>query len=357
MQKILFALSAFFVMCGCARPTADSKISLTSVDIFMAVADSVSHGHDVSDSTWHVLTNSEGYVMSGWNKRPSLVRNAMLVAFHPDSISARDTLIHSNIPMNDARFHTSLIVSNYIDMQGHWSELQKFRTSYDYASIEAQARMVFKAFMPDAVDSLLTFPKIGFICGDPECRSKRSGISLDFNYFYKHPQDGVKTLAHEMFHTYREHFEDWDRYDTIPALIFINAIQNEGIADLIDKDKSYDPVVEFSQMGYPAAIAQLYNDAVASTSAQMALLDSLTICYAAQQISRDEFRQQTQAIFPLGGHPNGRYITNLIVAHGHRDVLLNTFASPTEFIKLYNAIAAAEGLHVMSDEFMHIVGE
>ena len=351
----LLILSILPLISSCHQRPVESNINHHSVDLFMAVADSVAQGQEVSEATWDSLSHSDGYVMAGWHKRKGLIRNALLIAFHPDSTTVRDSLLQGQLAMSDPRFHTSLLVRNYVDMQQHWGELQDFRHQYDYASIETQARKTLQEFLPNYIDSLLTFPLIGFICGDGDCRSKRSGITLDINYFYKHPAEGILTLAHEMFHTYREHFVDEKRLDSIPVLRIIDNLQNEGIADLIDKPLDYDPATQFAEMGYPSLLAQMYQDAVATTSDKMAQLDSLTLCLAHQQISRQEYNRLTANLFPLSGHPNGRHITNLLVAHGYREQLLTHFADPAYFLVLYNQIAAQENLHVLSDELMAII--
>lgn len=351
----LIALS--FTLSGCTEHTAPDKVNLHTIDLFFAVADSIMQGQPVAESTWDVLTHSDGYVMAEWHKRDGLIRNAMLIAFHPDSIAQREELLSNNLPMNDPRFHTSLIVRNYVDMQQHWEPLKTFRHNYDFVSMEEKALNMVRKFMPSVVDSLLAFPNVGFICGDPECRSKQAGISLDLNFFYKRPEEGILVLAHEMFHTYRDNFVDRNLLDSNPTLAVIDFIQNEGIADMIDKTIDYDPVAYFGELGYPSTIAELYNEAVASTSAKMAMLDSLTLCLAHQELNPDEYKTRTMALFPLGGHPNGRFLTNLIIANGYREQLLASFADPAVFIRLYNEIAASEGLHMMSDEFMKIIGQ
>ncbi|MBP5681258.1 MAG: hypothetical protein J6X31_09435 [Bacteroidales bacterium] len=349
---VTLLLFLFAIASSCTRHTAECDINLNSVDLFFAVTDSVAQRQEVAKATWDSLAHSDGYVMAGWQKRKGLIRDALLIAFHPDSTETRNTLLQSQVAMSDPRFHTSLLVRNYVDMKQHWSELQDFRHNYDYASIQKQARQTLQQFLPDFVDSLLTFPNIGFICGDAECRSKRSGITLDINYFYKYPEEGIRVLTHEMFHTYRAHFEDHEKFDSIPVLWVVNDLQNEGIADLIDKPLEYDPVAEYAKMGYPEQLAQMYLEAVAATSDKMARLDSLTLCWAHEQITKEDYFQQTSTLFPLGGHPNGRYITNLLVAHGLQDQLLSHFADPDSFIMLYNQVAARENLHVMSEGFI-----
>ena len=167
---LLLSLLAI-ITASCSNESVPNNVNLNSVDLFFAVADSVVQRQEVAEVTWDSLSHSDGYVMAGWQKRKGLIRNALLIAFHPDSTVTRNSLLRSQLPMSDPRFHTSLLVRNYVDMQQHWSELQAFRHSYDYASIERQARQTLQAFLPDFVDSLLTFPNIGFICGDGECRA------------------------------------------------------------------------------------------------------------------------------------------------------------------------------------------
>lgn len=350
---VVVALSSLLAFVACTHQYTDNKISLTSVDIFMSIADSISQGYEVSDTTWNLLICSDGYAMLNWKRRLPMIKEAMQISFNPDSINVRDSILASESSIQDPRLLINLFVRNYSDMNCHWTQLKEYRQSYDFSEMPNRAIEKLTAFMPVIIDSLLEFPNIGFVCSDPECRSTRRGITLDFNLFYKDPSMTIATLTHEMFHSYRSYCVDWELVDSIAPLKVVNMLQDEGIADLIDKDDdNFDAIKLFCGWGYPKEIGMGYNEAVENTSQKMATLDSLTILYGNNELGSDEYLDKASGLFPMGGHPNGRHIVRLIAACGMRDKLLTSFDNPTEFITLYNDMARQKGMHIMSEEFI-----
>jgi len=161
--------------------------------------------------------------------------------------------------------------------------------------------------------------------------------------------DLIKIIAHEFRHNYRvltaQHY-------THPLMIQLTKIHQEGVADLIDKDK---PPIQGLSL-YPKTVIDMYNSDYNGTPQKLKNLDSLTNGLLTQEIDSLTYFGQIENYFGFGGHTNGFYMSLKIVEKGSLQVLIDSYHDPVEFIRIYNGAAKeASGDHVFSSKFVDYV--
>ena len=152
-------------------------------------------------------------------------------------------------------------------------------------------------------------------------------------------------LAHEMFHTYRAKFVNWNTN----SLLFqgLNKFQDEGIADLIDKND----IESFFELGTPQEFINLFVSAYNNTPQTLNNLDIIVNSFINNEISEEQFNEEVKKGLSMF-KANGYYIAKLIKDAGLMDEMLKTFYSPVEFLKLYNIAAKKENIYVLSDKLI-----
>ena len=156
-------------------------------------------------------------------------------------------------------------------------------------------------------------------------------------------------LAHEFFHNYRGKYVNFDYYKHDIAYA-IDAIQDEGIADLIDKSAGYQKY--FTDMGELPEMIELWVRLYNQAQEDLERLQNLSIRYAKNEISKNDMGDEIVDFFRFNGHPIGFFMANHIVSAGYRSEMLKTFYNPYEFYRLYNKAAEKQNLFQLSNEFM-----
>ncbi len=364
MKKLAFYLSLFLISNPlnvlCQSPTS-KKIDLSAVDAFFALSQKISSHITPSEEEWGNLFETKGYAVSAANSsmRKRIIREMMDIAYNPQNSEKRDSIL--NLPIEENISNHEMLLSkmtleNYLDMKLNETGIKQFRADFDFNSLEKDAINRLKDFLIDPIDSLIVFPSINFVCNELDGRSKKMGIVIDFNLMYKKtPAERVDFLAHELFHPYRDHFKNSYSVTSSRFIKLLDKLQNEGIADLIDKKE--DIVESVKGMGLPESIINMYRETYQNTPQILATFDSITCLFIHHKISHEEFDKQVKHFFAFGGHPNGYYMTKSIQEEGLLNDLLINFSSPLAFIKLYNKTAKKRKDYCFSEEFMHYIDD
>lgn len=336
---------------GAGNPQKQSPFNLDAVDVFFEVADDLQAGKTVSDAEWSRLFKAGGYEIITDHFGEDLIKQCIRLAFDPRKASTRDSLLNTELSSsNQIHLLTVFVVNNYMDMKQHWSDLKQFRKTFDFNILEQRATEVLREFLIHPVDSLIQFPKLTFLCFDSNARSLNLGISIDLNVIYKATVlANARLLAHEMFHTYRSKLMNRDYIRSSPAIRALAKVQNEGLADLIDKDSPEDIVKgPFT----PSELVEQYWNVYNGTPTLLAELDSLTISHLDGKITEDEFAKKTSDLFIFDGHPNGYYMALIIKRNGLTAELMKDVANPAVFARVYNQAAKMENGYLFSPRFM-----
>nr|WP_319397660.1 DUF5700 domain-containing putative Zn-dependent protease [uncultured Carboxylicivirga sp.] len=342
---ILIALAVFKIGAG-------QTINISSVKYFYTVSENITSGKVISQNDWEKLFNTSGYSISAQSAvRKKVIKNMMLYAYSDKYITERDSVLKIDLLKNFSNnelFLSRLTLQNYLEMQKNDSALKEFLNNYDFKDLEISSTKRLKEFLYKPVDSLITFPSVNLLCYEPDAQSKPKGIVIDFNYFYKNDGNNDDFLAHEMYHTYRRNFEkpEYIRYNNFTSQL--NNIHNEGVADLIDKNQEVSK--HFDNLNIPDEIVDMYVDAYKNTPSKLKEFETIVLSFLHKEIDENTFNTKLKYFFQFGGHPNGFYMTSLIVKAGYKNELIKNFYNPHEFLILYNLAARKLGDFVVSDE-------
>lgn len=333
----------------------EQLIDLSSVDCFFEMKHKISLGKIVNEKDWDSLFETSGYKISATSSmRRSIIEEMMITAYDKKYNTRKDSILNISVEENIKNPYallSQMTLLNYIDYSENEKELKFFRHNYDFLSIPKFAAERLKNFLINPVDSLIDIPKINFLCYEPDAQSKEKGIVCDFNLFYKETEEErINFIAHESFHKYRRKFIDKEIINSDCVLKEIDKLQDEGIADLIDKKENIAESI--SNKGIPEPFIKQYLDAHKNTPEILKEFDNIIVSYLKNEINKEELESKVNNFFLSGGHPNGYYMSRLIEKAGFKDEMLKSFYSPTEFIKIYNKAAQKENEYVFSKEFI-----
>lgn len=331
------------------------QIDLSSVDYFFIIKDKISSGKSINESDWTHLFNTSGYKISARSStRKDIIKEMMLIAYNEELKIKKDSILNISIEENIKKPYDLLrqmTLLNFIDYSKNDKKIKAFRNEYDFLLIPNLSVKRLKSFLINPIDSLISIPSINFLCYEPDAQSKGTDIVCDFNLFFKQTQaERINFIAHETFHKYRRNFVNDNLFKSNILLQEIDKLQDEGIADLIDKKENLHE--SLGGKGLPELFVEQYIDAYKNTPKILQEFDSLVNSFMNKQISNEQLESKLNNFFLSGGHPNGYYMARLIEKAGLREEMLNKFYSPVDFIKVYNKAAQLENDYVFSNKLI-----
>ena len=361
--KYASTLSLFFLLLTACSDSShkeevtrytEYRFSTESAVKGIEIAKLLQAGNTVSEDHWENLFASEGYknylIYSNAEAQKELIKDAIETVFDPNRIGELDSLLSLPVTMGK-NFYKLILIRNFARLKKNLVEAEEFIYE-DFNPLIASGDSLARLFLPESIqDSLPRLYDCHLILSDPDAKVMDNAIVLDLNMALEKGKDELlKIIAHEFHHNYRKlaipSFTD-------PLMIEINKVHQEGVADLIDKKK---PPIHESL--YPEVFIEMYNLEYASTAETLGVLDSLTHDFLTQKIDTTAYHDQLKSFFPIGGHPNGFYMALEIAEHRGKEVLIETYNDPFEFIRIYNEVAKdSQGNHVFSSAFMNYLEE
>ncbi|MCD8072572.1 MAG: hypothetical protein LUE10_05275 [Alistipes sp.] len=333
---------------GLSGQPGGGSVNLESVDCFFGVAERLKVGDTVTPQQWNELLDSPGYAILGGHFGRDMVKQCIELAYDNKFVNKREEIMADTL--DEGAMFTAFIVGNLIGMDGNWQQLKDYRRDFDFRSLKEKSIGHLKTFLVDPVDSLVVFSSVNIVCFDKNGRKLDGGITLDLNLAYSKTEvQLVRFLAHEMFHEYLGSVYDEELDARSPALYGLGILQNEGIADLVDKTRPGETVED---PDLPQSIVDLYMETFHNTPQILEYFDTLTAAYLDGVIEASELYRSMSDIIPFDGHANGHYMTLLIQRQGLLPRLLERVEDPIHFARVYNQAAAAQGLYTFSDRFM-----
>lgn len=352
--------AALLLSSGNASENPGIYVDITSAENFFRLADKIAAGIEPTGREWDELFETRGYrknIEESFEEKGEFIRKAMNLAYNPSKTAERDSL--TGIPVAEivSDWEALLIrvmLDNFIDIRENQLEVKEQLYAINGSKLVAEAEKRLKNFLVDPVDSLIISIPISILCIEPDALSHSGMIVWDLNLFRKQSEeDRVNNLAHEMFHAYRRHFTDESRSEGIMSLLHL--WQNEGIADRIDKKSLSDLSSEFIRFGLPESYVDTYNDIYSKTHRTLRDLEKLTLSFLHGEMDQKRYNSSLNDFIQFGGHPNAYYMSTVIKNAGYEKEMISTFASPVDFIKLYNKSVAPEDR--FGNEFMDYLEE
>jgi hypothetical protein len=338
------------------------SVDLSSVDAFFDVTSSLKSGKEVSNDQWSNFDNSTVYKQYS-NREDKFIINtikeSIQLVFGETETSNIDSILYiskEEMTQNKELLVKKLFVDNYIKINDKYEDIIFFRNSYDFEGLVNESKLKLSSFLGHPIDSLTGLKSLYFFFASADAADKEDAIIADLNLIYRQSEEQrIELIAHEYFHNYRERFENHDFNYKCDLNYMIDMIQNEGIADMIDKTEGYEKYYsnDFHESELSTLMVELYN----SAEKDLQSFHDLVIEYSLNNISKDSMVDGIIEIVKFNGHPIGFYMANKIVNAGYKKQMTESFYDPFEFYKLYNKAAGKSNSFQLSDEFMEFIFE
>ncbi len=355
MNKVI--LLGLLIICVNRNISFAQTVDLTSVDEFFKVTSIIKEGQQNSGEQWTDFDNSTGYkkyVDSENEFIINTIKATINMAFANNDLSKVDSLLSTSreeMAENRKLMFQKRILKNYLDMKENFESIKSFRENYDFNNLIERSKLRLFTFLGKAVDTSFRFKALYFNCMYADGYNEEDAIYLDFNLIYKMTEEQrINFLAHEFFHNYREKFENHDFNHQCDLNYGIDMIQNEGIADMIDKTGGYKnyytTVIQEPELG--EIMVSLYKQA----PEDLGKVQDMILKYSIAEISEKELVDEWIEIVKFNGHAIGFFMANQIEKAGYNYEMLETFYNPYAFFALYNKAAKKQKIFHLSDEFM-----
>lgn len=358
MKKIIGLL----LLCTISNLPFAQTVDLSSVDEFLKVSSALLENKEISAEQWNDFDSSRAYREFAEREDKTLIniiKSSVNIAFGNGTIAEKDSIL--SISQEDMNSNTTLLLKklillNYLDMKENYDSIKSFRENYDFNALVGKAKQRLFSFLDKPFDPSIGLKPVYFLFISADGKNKEDAIYVDFNLIYKKTEEQrADFLAHEFFHNYRELFEDHGFNYKNYLNYFVDAIQNEGIADLIDKKEGYGKF--FADAGEPPEMVETWVDLYNQAEKDLKRLHDLILQYSRNEITEQEMEVEIQDIVRFNGHPIGFFMANHIVSAGYKSELLETFCNPYEFYCLYNKAAEQQQLFQLSEEFLDYLND
>jgi len=353
-KTLLFGLLIIFTNC---KILIAQTVDLSSVDEFFKVTSILKAGKSVTNEQWDSFDNSAAYRKDALREDKTfikIIKSSINIAYIKDSLIKRENLL-SITPEEMIESTTMLlekrILINYLEVDKHYDSILAFRQTYDFNALIDKAIQRLSSFVGIQIDSTTKLKPVYLFFVDADGGVRDDALYIDFNLLYKLTEkQRVNFLAHEYFHDFREKFENHDFNYKCDLYYMLDMIQNEGIADRIDKSEGYEKY--FSDVGESDEMVEIWVNLYNHAQRDLERFHDLTIKYSKGEISETEMIDELIEIVKFNGHHIGFYMANQIMDAGYKSEMLDTFYNPYRFYVLYNKSAKLLTLFQLSDEFM-----
>jgi hypothetical protein len=345
MRKQIFILLVLGIL-NLQGFSQDSKIDFSAVDLFWPIVDKLKQDSNPSEEEWNKILATPFYKHYAYSsdKIRNGIKEFIKTAFMPGRKNRLDSIL--NGPDNDYRKAMYLHVINAVKEK---PELQLYQKKLLKSKFVDSLATIAQLYLPKGTIKRINNPKVTFGFYQPDANGGINGITLDLK-FTKDYHDFTLMVAHEMHHYYVENIRrkmavisNDSAYGLINAFI---QLQFEGIADQIDKES----LLAVDGKGIPPFLYNLFRSNYENPAQNLVKVDSLLkVIYHNPETVKSN-GELIRELLPLGSHPHGYYMSQIIKSvYGTRE-LISTVYNPFDFIRLYNKAARKKGLFSFSKE-------
>lgn len=335
-------------------------IDLTSVDEFLKVTSSLKKGKEISEEQWTNFDSSSSYKEFAESENKFIIntiKTSINIAFDNSNKAEKDSILNiskEEMIENKKLLLKKLILTNYIEVNNNYDSIKSFRENYDFIALVEKAKKRLSSFLEIPIVSTTQFKPVYFLFINADGKDTDDALFIDFNLIYKQTeQQRIEFLAHEFFHNYRRKYENHDFNYKCDLNYCIDMIQNEGIADMIDKTQGYEKY--YSEVLNSPELLEIMVNLYSQAEKDLEKLQNLIYKYSKDEISETKMVDELLEIVKFNGHPIGFFMANQIVKAGYKNEMLKTFHNPYEFYSLYNKAAKELDLFQFSDEFIEFI--
>lgn len=333
-------------------------INLTSVDEFFRITPTLRQGKKINKEQWQQFDNSSGYAIFSRNQNKFIIntiKSSIYMVFGNENKATKDSILNipeEEISKDKIKMLKKLILTNYQDINEHYSSIKSFRDNYNFDSLRAKTVQRLSSFLCcDTLNSAIKLKPIYFSFLSSDGKDMEDALYIDFNLIYNMTeQQRINFLAHEFFHNYRSHFENHEFNYKEDLNFMLDMIQNEGIADQIDKYMGYKKY--YSDIFKSPELAKIFTTLYDKAEDDIKQLQTIIVQYSKNDIDKKTMIDKLLEVYKYNGHAIGFYMSNQIIKAGFKNEMIKSFYNPYEFYRLYNLAAYKNKTFILSDDFM-----
>jgi hypothetical protein len=230
-------------------------------------------------------------------------------------------------------------VRHFLEFKEKSEAIRDFQVQMQNPSVQEEAMALLKPWFPQGVlDGCEPAPS-AFILFDKDARGGYGLLIFDILYAMEQGEGFIPLFAHEAFHYYRGKTEAYDEGDLLITheyiLMAIDMIQNEGMADQIDKVSTLFEGGSRCNTDY----AVRYRKNMAETPGILGRLDDCLCRLTEDNPDYGKIGSEMISAVPMSGHPTGYFMTRAILKSSGKEELVRIYNNPFAFFYLYNIAA------------------
>lgn len=361
-RSILNVLWLIGVLALSEETITAQSVDLSSVDAFLEVTAELKQGNRITEEQWEQFENTSVYKRFATRENPFMIntiKETILSVFDENKLSQNDSVLHvstEEMAENKALMIKNLIWRNYLEVNDHYADITAFRERYDFEALRYQALQRLSEFLDQPLDSDIGFKPVYFFFLMADGKDAEEALLIDFNLIYRMTeQQRIDFLAHEYFHNYRRYFENNDFNHQCDLNFMLDMIQNEGIADQIDKSDGYESY--YAQVQTSEELAEIMVGLYDQAEKDLEILQGLIVRYANHELDENKLIDELLKVYKYNGHAIGFFMSQQIVKAGLKKEMTANFYNPYAFYKCYNRAAIKNGTLPLRAEFLDYLKE
>jgi hypothetical protein len=321
----------FLATLAFAQKLQYEKINTASAESYFKIAKSLQLGKHPSSLEWNELFKTPAYEMLilGGAIDTTVLKSEMEHVF--SSTVGTNAIEHSDSELYHKEYRDNL------------ENLEKYIRILNTSNIVDSVKLLLYPFLPKRLQTDQNFPTLFYInYGSPEATGNGGVVFNDLLHAYKIDSYKVGLLsAHESFHaivsrSFLQHLKKGSNYNSADfnLFYFLQIINEEGIADLIDK-----PLLIQRNSPLHEEVKKLTENDESISIAKIKKLDSLlTLAFKTETVIEQYqgFAAFANAYSKNGGHVPGRFMGAVIQESGILKNHIESIEDPISFMISYN---------------------
>ena len=335
------------------------KYSFDSARQFIEMAKRAKKGELPTEENWNQLYQTEGYRLFLTNSLADFfrkeIKNAFYLNFDENRKSELQDSLSVSLEADDymSTYHL-LFIHNYDKLNSNLDKAALFLDTLDIENLLSRSLKETKKFIPES-DRIINQDQLNncyFICREPEASVRNNAVFIDLTYCIDLKyEELLKLFAHEYHHNFRDVRRKTSYND--PLLYVLEKMNTEGVADLIDKEIPDRSTLAHSGLSATDSFKKEFAKEFYNTPNRLKEIDDIVTKKYIQDKDTVAYKKLFRLV-SMGGHPNGFYMANLIKKELGLESVVNVYADPVGFFRLYNTAATKAGKdeYVLSNDFI-----